>query len=378
MNDSSGSKTKNTSANASERNVGLYSREYEHDSCGIGFVANIKGGKSHKIIDCALQVLERMTHRGAEGADNETGDGCGIMMQIPHAYYKKQLPELPDPFNYGSGLVFLPNDDGVINAIVKKINSIADELKLKILALNDVEVNSKAIGRIASASEPCIKQIFFSLDGFDYKKQIDHCPQERNGYDALCESDINDLELSLFLLRKKIEKYVRTEFPNNEFSIPSLSSRTIIYKGMFMPYQLREYFPALNDPDMQSAVALVHSRFSTNTFPAWNLAQPFRFIAHNGEINTVKGNRFWEAARESLFAHPRLGKHFADILPVIEPAKSDSASFDNMLEFLCVAGRSIPLSLMMMIPEAWNDKNPIPDELKAFYEYHACSMVGMC
>ncbi|GMO55435.1 MAG: glutamate synthase large subunit [Termitinemataceae bacterium] len=342
-----------------ENTKGLYSQEFEHDSCGIGFVADIKGRKSHKIIASALEVLTRMTHRGAEGADNKSGDGSGILMQIPHDFYKKQLPSLPPPFNYGTGLMFLPQDAGKQQKILQEIACFAEKLKLKQIGLLDVNVKKDSIGTIAGESEPCIKQIFLTIEGFLYKK---------TDYNVLCESNINELELALFLLRKKIEKFTHDVY------LPSLSSRTIVYKGMFMPVQLGEYFVDLQDPAMESAVAVVHSRFSTNTFPSWPLAQPFRFIAHNGEINTVKGNRFWEAARESLFAHPKLGEYFSDILPVIENGKSDSASFDNVLEFLCIAGRSIPRSLMMMIPEAWNDKNPIPDDLKAFYEYNACSM----
>ncbi|GMO33842.1 MAG: glutamate synthase large subunit [Termitinemataceae bacterium] len=346
---------------------GLYSQEYEHDSCGIGFVADIKGKKSHKIISCALEVLERMTHRGAESADNKTGDGSGILIQIPHTFYKKLIPSLPEAGEYGTGLVFLPQDAGEQKKIITKIEMLAAEMELRILSIIDIPVDSSCIGKIAMDSEPVIKQIFVA-------NLAQGGTENKNTVDPLVESAISELDLKLFILRKKIEKYVRAELGIAGFAIPSLSSATIVYKGMLMPEQLRKYFLQLDEEGMESAVALVHSRFSTNTFPAWDLAQPFRAIAHNGEINTVKGNRFWAAARESLYQSPRLGKYLADILPVIEEGKSDSASFDNMLEFLVICGRSLPQSLMMLIPEAWNGKNPISDELKAFYEYNACSM----
>jgi glutamate synthase (NADPH/NADH) large chain len=337
---------------------GLYSRENERDSCGIGFVADIKGRASHDILERALEALGRMTHRGAESADDKTGDGAGVMIQIPHEFYKKTVAALNDsafdkPASYGTGLLFLPKNKApsVTDAIFRKIDTFAEELGLSLLALRDVPVNSEAVGAIARQSEPSIKQIFLGAS---------------HGTD--------DLNFSLYLFRKKLEKYIREDLKNYDFYMPSLSSSTIVYKGMLMPRQLREYYPELSDEAMSTAVALVHSRFSTNTFPAWPLSQPFRFIAHNGEINTVKGNRFWAAAREKLLAHPRFGRNIADILPVIEPDSSDSASFDNMLEFLVMSGRSLPSALMMLIPEAWNDKNPINDELKSFYEYNACLM----
>ncbi|MDR1363105.1 MAG: glutamate synthase large subunit, partial [Spirochaetaceae bacterium] len=339
----------------------LYSRENEHDSCGIGFVADIKGRASHDILERALEVLERMAHRGAESADDKTGDGAGVMMQIPHEFYKKTVAALKGgafdkPASYGTGLLFLPKDSAApeTSVILKKIDALAEELGLSLLSLRDVPVNSGVIGAIARQAEPSVKQIFLGAAG--------------------AARSMDDLNFSLYIFRKKLEKYARESLKNSDIYIPSLSASTIVYKGMLTPCQLREYYPELSDEDMRTAVALVHSRFSTNTFPAWALAQPFRLIAHNGEINTVKGNRFWAAAREKLLANPRFGKHIADILPVIEPDRSDSASFDNMLELLVMSGRSLPHALMMLIPEAWNDKNPISDELKNFYEYNACLM----
>ncbi|MDR0409362.1 MAG: glutamate synthase subunit alpha, partial [Spirochaetaceae bacterium] len=349
---------------------GLYSKENEHDSCGIGFVADIKGRASHDILERALEVLERMTHRGAESADDKTGDGAGVMMQIPRGFYKKTVPELKDgPEDYGTGLLFMPKDSAAQGAILKEIDALSKELGLSLLALRDVPVNSEAVGTIARQAEPAIKQIFLHTQ---------RAPHPASGSGAQGAEDFN---FSLYIFRKKLEKYVREHAGtgeltalNGEFYMPSLSSSTIVYKGMLMPRQLREYYGDLSDKDMLTAVALVHSRFSTNTFPAWRLSQPFRLIAHNGEINTVKGNRFWAAAREKLLAHPRFGSHIESILPIIEPDSSDSASFDNMLELLVMSGRGLPHALMMLIPESWNDKNPISSELKSFYEYHACLM----
>jgi glutamate synthase (NADPH/NADH) large chain len=343
----------------------LYSPEYEHDSCGIGFVADIKGRVSHDILERALLVLERMTHRGAESADDKTGDGAGVLLQIPHGFYRKNVGELSDAAfdkqgSYGTGLIFLPGDGAAQAAVFKKVDDLCSELGLTKIAVRDVPHDGGVIGIIARNAEPVIKQLFLA---------------PANTKSALSDpSDPDDLNFALYIFRKKLEKHCREVLGCPDCYMPSLSSSTIVYKGMLMPSQLRQFYPELEDPAMETAVALVHSRFSTNTFPAWALSQPFRMIAHNGEINTVKGNRFWAAAREALYEHPRFGKHLAGILPVIEPGKSDSAAFDNMLELLVMSGRSLPHALMMMIPEAWNDKNPISDELKDFYEYHACVM----
>ncbi|MDR0601411.1 MAG: glutamate synthase subunit alpha, partial [Treponema sp.] len=342
---------------------GMYRPEDEHDSCGIGFVADIKGCKSHGILKRGLEVLERMEHRGAESADNKTGDGSGVLLQIPHDFYKRLIPGLPAAGSYGTGLIFFPGPNDAMagdhaHSILKAIEETAGVMDFTIAARRDVPVNNGAIGRIARAAEPAVKQLVLA-DG-------------TAGAAAAGQGDVSDLELRLFIFRKKLEKILRTE--GIEAYMPSLSSRVIVYKGMMMSTQLKEYFPELRDETMATAVALVHSRFSTNTFPNWPLAQPFRMVAHNGEINTIRGNRFWMEAREALFDHPRFGEHLKDILPSIEPGRSDSASFDNTLELLVMSGRSLPHALMMLIPESWNDKNPIPDELKNFYQYHACVM----
>ncbi|MFW6365854.1 MAG: glutamate synthase central domain-containing protein, partial [Spirochaetota bacterium] len=336
------------------QNQGLYDRANEHDACGIGFVANIKGKKSYDIVRRGLEVLERMEHRGAESADNKTGDGAGILLQLPHVFYKKELPSLPAPGEYGTGLVFLPQDEDDRAYCKRTLESVIAAEGLHVVGWRDVPVDQSVIGEIAMRSEPKIRQIFVTAD---------------NGM-------LSRLELKLYMVRKQAERAILGSdiAGKQSFYIPSLSTKTIVYKGMLMPDQVYTYFRDLQNSAVESAVALVHSRFSTNTFPAWELAQPFRMIAHNGEINTVKGNRFWMAARESLFQSDELKDDISKILPVIEPDRSDSASFDNALEMLVATGRSLPHALMMMVPESWNEKNPIPEELKRFYEYHATFM----
>ncbi|MBN1498667.1 MAG: glutamate synthase large subunit [Spirochaetes bacterium] len=333
-------------------NQGLYDSSYEHDNCGIGFVANIKGIKSHDIVIRGLEVLERMEHRGAESADNKTGDGSGIMLQIPHEYYKTAVEKLPEEGRYGTGFVFFPKDKKGSDECRKTFENIIKQEGLTVLSWRNPEVKSSEIGEIASKCEPLITQVFITA------------PEG---------TDSRTFERKLYVIRKLTEKTIReSSIPDkNSFYVVSLSTKTIVYKGMLMPDQVRKYYPELTDQRLKSAVALVHSRFSTNTFPAWELAQPFRMLAHNGEINTVKGNRFWMQARESLFKSAEFGDDIKKIIPVVEPGRSDSASFDNVLELLVATGRSLPHAIMMMVPESWNDKNPISDDLKKFYEYHA-------
>ncbi|MDR1898803.1 MAG: glutamate synthase subunit alpha, partial [Treponema sp.] len=349
---------------------GMYRREDEHDSCGIGFVADVKGRPSHDILERGLAVLERMEHRGAESADNKSGDGSGVLMQIPHEFYRQLIPLLPGPGSYGTGFVFFPGprdrkDDELHSKILVIIEETAASTGLSVLALRDVPVNPACIGTIARAAEPFVKQLVLVEEGGS---------SPAGGYAGGAEDGeaVSELEFRLYLFRKKFENRLRAG--GIDAYIPSLSSRIIVYKGMLMSGQLREYYPELQKKELTTAVALVHSRFSTNTFPNWPLAQPFRLVGHNGEINTIKGNRFWMAAREAIFSHPRFDSALKEILPVIEPEKSDSASFDNALELLVMSGRSLPQALMMLIPESWNDKNPIPPELKDFYEYQACVM----
>lgn len=332
---------------------GLYDPANEHENCGIGFVANIKGVKSNEIVRRGLEVLVNMTHRGAESSDNKSGDGAGILMQVPHDLFSSFGFNLPAPGKYASGLVFLPrNEKESITCVTELNNQLASE-GLDLIGYRDVPVNNKVLGEIAKSNEPVIRQVFVQGN---------------------FEQDV--LERKLFIARKVTENAIRTSAlkQKEHFYIVSLSSKVFIYKGMLTPEQLGEYFLDLKHPAISSAIALVHSRFSTNTFPTWDLAQPFRLMAHNGEINTIKGNRLWMEAREGLLESDLFGDDLKKLFPVIEPNKSDSASLDNVLEFLFLTGRTLPHALTMLIPESWNDKNPIPQSLKAYYEYHSTIM----
>ena len=331
---------------AKTEQTGLYDATNEHDACGVGMVVNIHGNKSHELVDSALKVLENMRHRGAEGADNKTGDGAGIMLQIPHEFILLQGIPVPEKGKYGTGLVFLPKDEKEQASILSIMIEEIEREGLTLMHLRNVPTNPACLGKDARATEPDIKQVF--ITGV---------------------TDADSLERTLYIIRKKIEKRVR----HTDFYIVSLSAKNIIYKGMLSSMQVREYFPDLTQPYFTSGLALVHSRFSTNTFPTWSLAQPFRLLAHNGEINTIRGNRGWMEARESVLSSPALGD-IKDIRPIIQPGMSDSASLDNVLEFFVMSGLSLPHAMAMLVPESFNDKNPISEELKAFYEYHSILM----
>jgi glutamate synthase (NADPH/NADH) large chain len=325
---------------------GLYSPENEHDACGVGMIVDIHGNKSHELVDQALRVLENMKHRGAEGADNKTGDGAGIMLQIPHEFILLQGIPVPEKGKYGTGLIFLPKDEEEQKHILSILIEEIEREGLTLMHLRNVPVNSEILGKDARATEPDIKQIFITG-----------------------ASDTANLERTLYIIRKRIEKRIQ----HKDFYIVSLSSKNIVYKGMLSSVQVREYFPDLTQPYFTSGLAVVHSRFSTNTFPTWSLAQPFRLLAHNGEINTIRGNRAWMEARESVLSTPELG-NVKDIRPIIQPNMSDSASLDNVLEFFVMSGLSLPHAMAMLVPESFNDKNPISEDLKAFYEYHSILM----
>ncbi|MDD4821908.1 MAG: glutamate synthase large subunit [Bacteroidales bacterium] len=331
---------------------GLYTPEAEHDACGVGLLAHVRGVKSHEIVEKGLQVLENMIHRGAESSDNKTGDGAGILLQIPHEFILLQGIAVPEKGRYGTGLVFLPNEKQEAAFCIQTIESVVAEEGLKLLAVRDVPVNSDILGEISRSNEPLTKQLF-----------ITGCSTQ------------DELETKLYITRKKIEKAISQSSltEKRSFYIVSLSTKRIIYKGMLTSTQLREYFPDLSNPNFTSGLALVHSRFSTNTFPTWDLAQPFRLLGHNGEINTIKGNRYWMEARESILKADVLGDMSA-IFPVVQPGMSDSASLDNVLEFFLMSGKSLPHALAMLVPESFNAKNPISSELKAFYEYHSIIM----
>lgn len=331
---------------------GLYDPANEHDACGVGMLVDIHGRKSHSIVDSALTVLENMRHRGAEGADNKTGDGAGILVQIPHEFILLQGIPVPEKGHYGTGLVFLPKDQAAQKAFLQIIQEEVEAKGLTILCLRDVPVCSEILGKDALATEPAIKQLFI-----------------------VGEEDQQELELKLYGVRKRIEKRIASSslVEKKDFYVVSLSTRSLIYKGMLESMQLRKYFPDLTNEYFTSALALVHSRFSTNTFPTWSLAQPFRLLAHNGEINTIRGNRAWMAARESVLSSSKLPDMEA-LDPIIQPDMSDSASLDNVLEFLLASGLSLPHAMAMLVPESFNEKNPISDDLKAFYEYHSILM----
>jgi len=328
---------------------GLYRQEFEHGSCGIGFVAHLKGKKSHSIIRQGLDILSNMTHRGAEGADSKTGDGAGVLIQVPRDFYLIQGYSLPPEGQFGTGLVFFPQDSSDAEACREIFLNIIREEGVDLIGFREVTRDNTVIGEIARAAEPQIEQILLGAD----------IPQDV-------------LERKLYVIRKLTENAIRNSGikQKNLFYIPSLSTKVLIYKGMLTSYQLGEYYLDLNDERVKSAIALVHSRFSTNTFPSWDLAQPFRMLGHNGEINTIKGNRFWMEARESILKSDKLGD-LSRLYPIIEPDKSDSASLDNVLEFLIMSGKSLPYAMSVLIPESINDKNPISPELKAFYQYHS-------
>ncbi len=332
---------------------GLYNPQNERDNCGIGFVTNIKGKASHSIVREGLEVLINLMHRGAEGADQKTGDGAGITIQIPRSFYIKEGFDLPPSGQFGTGLLFLPRNNEEASFCEDAVVSICKEEGIDLIDFRDVPVNDEVLGDISRNAEPVMKQIFLSSQK----------PQQV-------------FERKLYVARKRIENYIRESNLQEKdiFHIVSLSTRTIVYKGMVTSEQLGEYFYDLQNSNVQSAIALVHSRYSTNTFPSWDLAQPFRILCHNGEINTVKGNQFWMKAREALLKSDLLGDDLQKILPIIEPEKSDSAMIDNAMEFLVHAGKSLPHAVSMLIPESWNEKNPIPADVKAFYEYHSTFM----
>lgn len=334
------------------KQLGLYEASHEHDACGVGMLVNIQGGKSHELVESALKVLENMRHRGAEGADNKTGDGAGIMLQIPHEFILLQGIPVSEKGKYGTGLLFLPKDGKDQAAILSVIIEEIEKDGLTLMHLRNVPTCPEILGEAALANEPDIKQIF--ITGFTESETADR---------------------RLYIIRKRIENRIRkSDIPTREdFYIVSLSTKNIVYKGMLSSLQLRNYFPDLTNSYFTSGLALVHSRFSTNTFPTWGLAQPFRLLAHNGEINTIRGNRGWMEARESVLSSPTLGD-IREIRPIVQPGMSDSASLDNVLEFLLMSGLSLPHAMAMLVPESFNEKNPISEDLKAFYEYHSILM----
>ena len=330
-----------------EKVKGLYYEGYEHDACGVGMVVNINGNKSHALVDNALRVLENMQHRGAETRD-KTGDGAGILLQIPHEFILLQGIPVPEKGKYGTGIVFLPKDATRQSEILAIIIEEVEREGLTLMHLRTVPTADDVPGVSAREVQPDIKQLFIT---------------------GVRDEDVPVFERMLYKVRKRIENRIN----DDDFYICSLSSKDIIYKGMLTSRQLRRFFPDLSNAYFTSGLALVHSRFSTNTFPKWKLAQPFRLLAHNGEINTVRGNRGWMQARESVLSSPALGD-IKEIKPIVQPDMSDSASLDNVFEFLVMSGMSLPQAMAILVPESFNDRNPISEDLKAFYEYYSILM----
>ncbi|MEK6732899.1 MAG: glutamate synthase large subunit [Candidatus Omnitrophota bacterium] len=344
---------------------GLYDPAFEHDSCGVGFVCNVKGRKSNLIIKQGLEVLNRLSHRGATGADPETGDGAGILIQIPHNFFKKVCAErkisLPEAGEYGTGIIFLPTDTNEIKYCKDIFEKVIQDNGQILLGWREIPVDSSAIGRTARATQPGIEQVFIGKGKGD--------PQDQEN-----SSNFLGFERKLYVIRKQIENSIFSSGLKQKayFYITNISSRTFSYKGLLMPNQLERFFHDLVDESLESAICLVHSRYSTNTFPTWDLSQPFRFLAHNGEINTLRGNINWMKAREGLLKSRLFGKDIESLKPVVVPGGSDSMAIDNMFELLLLSGRSLAHSMMMLIPGAWEHNNLIGKKLKDFYKYHAC------
>ncbi|HVR19958.1 MAG TPA: glutamate synthase subunit alpha, partial [Polyangiaceae bacterium] len=335
---------------------GLYDPRHEHDSCGVGFVADIAGRATHDIVEKGIDILLNLVHRGACGCDPLTGDGAGILIQLPDPFFRRECEasdvELPEPGKYGVGCVFLPRDKHDRRRCMHILEDKIFGTGQRLIGWRDVRVNESALGPVARASAPIIKQVLIGST----------------------TDDRVEFERKLFVIRKWAERTVRETHMRGKdaFYIPSLSSKTIVFKGLLLAEQLGAYYTELSDPGMVSALATVHQRFSTNTFPTWELAQPFRTLAHNGEINTVRGNAAWMSAREQLFDEGVFGEDVRHILPTIAPNGSDSACLDNVAELLLHAGRSLPHVMMMLVPEAWQSDPHMPAHKRDFYEYHSC------
>jgi len=336
---------------------GLYDPRFEHDACGVGFVVNIKGEKSHEIVEQALTVLENLDHRGACGCEETTGDGAGILMQVPHAFFQDACEglgiQLPDPGEYGVGMVFLPDDRKQRRQFEKILEQVIAEEGQKLLGWRKVPTDNLYLGDGAKSCEPFMRQIFIGRGGG--------------------AEDEMTFERKLYVIRRRAENAIRyAGLPGAEyFYVSSMSHRTIVYKGMLTPRQVVTFYPDLSDPLIESAIAVVHSRFSTNTFPSWGRAHPYRYIIHNGEINTLRGNENWMHARQGMLASELFGDDLKKVFPIIQEDGSDSAKFDNCLEFLALSGRALPHAIMMMIPEPWENHESMDEAKRAFYEYHS-------
>ena len=339
---------------------GLYDPAFEHDACGFGFVVDVNGKPSHDIVRKALQVLSNLEHRGATGFEKNTGDGAGILLQVPHAFLAARCRakgfDLPSPGDYAAGAVFLPQDQVSRQECVRRLEAVVADEGQMLLGWREVPTDSATLGATARASQPAIRQVFVRR------------AQGTPAGDAF--------ERKLYVIRRLVEKSVsRSALPGRgDFYVASLSARTLVYKGMLNADQLREFYPDLRDEALKSALAMVHSRFSTNTFPSWSRAHPYRYISHNGEINTLRGNINWMQARQCQFSSRLFGDDLRKVLPVIDTEGSDSSMFDNVLELLTLAGRSLPHAIMMMVPEPWSRHESMSEARKAFYEFHGCMM----
>ena len=344
--------------------TGLYDASFEHDSCGVGFIVNIKGKKSHKLVRQAFEIGINLLHRGACGCEKNTGDGAGILLQLPHKFLAKKTAaigfELPDPGSYGAGMVFLPRDPTTQQQIENIFAEVIRDEGQTLLGWRDVPTDDAHLGATAKSGEPIIRQVFIGRENSGAEQNAAHLPFERK----------------LYVIRKRVSREVGAlkQIAADMFYIASLSSNTIVYKGMLIADQIERMFPDLNDPDVESALALVHSRFSTNTFPSWPLAHPYRYVAHNGEINTLRGNINWMRARESLCKSNLFGEDLQKLFPLIREGQSDTATFDNVLEFLVLSGRPLAHAILMMIPEPWRNHESMSPARRAFYEYHASLM----
>ncbi|HWC90698.1 MAG TPA: glutamate synthase central domain-containing protein, partial [Pirellulales bacterium] len=338
---------------------GLYDPANEHDACGVGFVVNLRGEKSHQIVRSGLEILVNLAHRGACGCDPLTGDGAGILTQIPHelmtAKCRESGFELPAPGSYGMGMIFLPNDARECTWCVERLEQIIAEEGQRLLGWRDVPVDNEHIGPKAREVEPALRQVFIA---------------------AGPGTPADMLDWKLYVIRKRLEKDLgESQLVQKEYCyVPSLSTRVMIYKGLMLPDQVERFYLDLADPRFTSALALVHQRYSTNTFPTWDLAHPFHFLAHNGEINTVRGNSNWMHARQSMLASEKYGPDLKKLGQICTPGASDSATFDNVLELLVLTGRTLPQAVSMLIPEPWSGHESMPDEKRAYYEYQACLM----
>jgi len=344
---------------AQPRQQGLYDPRFEHDACGIGFIVDMKGRVSHEFVEMGIEMLLNLNHRGACGCEENTGDGAGILLQTPHGFFERICADagipLPSRSRYGVGMIFLPDPAEARMECERLLEEVVREEGQELLGWRTVPVDNSLLGPTAKACQPVIRQVFIGARGAE--------PGQ-------------DLERKLYVIRRRVENRIRSSDIRRKemFYVASLSSRTVVYKGMLRADQMTSFYPDLVEPSLETGLAMVHSRFSTNTFPNWNRAHPYRYLCHNGEINTLQGNCNWMRAREDLFESDLLGPDLAKILPVIDPDGSDSAMFDNALEMLYMTGRSLPHSMMMMIPEPWSGDPDMNPAKRAFYEYHSCLM----